>query len=172
LLKILSHLRNKGVSFECRIVGGGPLEHDLRSRLRELSLGQNVQLIGVLPYTETALLQRQWADVLLFTGLVAQDGDRDGLPNVIPEALAAGLPVITSPVAGTTEAITNGETGWVVPLDDYEGWAQAILQCAQSSLLINRLRERSYAWVKENFDASRNAATLSGAIRNALITRE
>ncbi len=169
LLEILSNLRGKGVAFECRIVGGGPLESALRARIRELSLEKSVQLFGVLPYDDTAQLQREWADVFLFTGLVAPDGDRDGLPNVIPEAMAAGLPVITSPVAGTTEAIVNGETGWVVPLDNLDAWREAILSSTNSSDAVESIRHRAHAWVLNNFDAFRNATMLADAIRHAVL---
>lgn len=172
LLNILSHLRNRGVAFECRIVGGGPLESELRARLRELSLEKNVQLLGALPYADTAKLQREWADVFMFTGLVAADGDRDGLPNVIPEAMAVGLPVITSPVAGTTEAIVHHETGWVIPLDEVNAWSDAILCATTDAKLIASIRVRAHAWVVNNFDASRNATGLATAIRHTVLGRQ
>ncbi len=171
LLDILRRLRERGVNFECRIVGGGPLESELRIRTLVLGLEKQVQFAGALPHETVARLQREWADVFLFTGVIAPDGDRDGLPNVIPEAMAAGVPVITSPVAGTTEAIIHGETGVVVPLDDLEGWGQAIQQLAVNTVFVEKLRQQAHAWVAENFDASRNAAALAEAVRHAVFGR-
>jgi glycosyltransferase involved in cell wall biosynthesis len=171
LLGILAHLRSSGVAFECRIVGGGPLEPALRARIRELNLEKQVQLLGMLPYSATAQLQREWADVFLFTGLVAPDGDRDGLPNVIPEAMAVGLPVITSLVAGTTEAIVNSETGWVVALDDWAGWRAAIISATRDTVFTEKIRLRAHTWVANNFDASRNASALANAIRHTVLGR-
>jgi glycosyltransferase involved in cell wall biosynthesis len=171
LLSMLNQLRKSGIAFECRIVGGGPLESALRAGIRELSLEKEVRLLGALPYEDTAQLQRNWADVFLFTGLVAPDGDRDGLPNVIPEAMAVGLPVITSPVAGTTEAIVSGETGWVVPLDDLDGWCAAILSATNDYALMEKVRVNAHRWVTNNFDASRNATLLAEAIRHAVLGR-
>lgn len=171
LLNILRRLQDRGTAFECRIIGAGPLEAELRSRARELGLENCVHFPGALPYPEVAKLQRAWADIFLFCGVIAADGDRDGLPNVIPEAMAAGLPVITSPVAGTTEAIIHGKTGWVVPLDDMNGWCEAINQLRHDTALVEKLRNEAHAWVRENFDAQVNATALAEAVRQAVFGR-
>lgn len=171
LLEILRRLQEQGADFECRIVGGGPLEAELRARAEVLKLTSRVKFTGALPHVAVAQLQREWADVFLFTGMVAPDGDRDGLPNVIPEAMVAGVPVITSPVAGTTEAITHGETGLVVPLTDLAGWVKGIKQLVEDEMRVEKLRRQAHAWVKENFDAHRNAAALAEAVRHAVFGR-
>jgi len=97
------------------------------------------------------------ADVLLHTGVIAPSGDRDGLPNVIPEAMSIGVIVITSPTAGTTEAITGGVNGLVVPVEDTAGWVAALRKIATDDELADRLRKAARAWVEENFNAHRNA---------------
>ncbi len=171
ILRILRQLRKRGVDFECRIVGGGPLEGDLRAMAREAELEHAVHFLGVQPYTEVAKLQREWADVFLFTGVIAPDGDRDGLPNVIPEAMAAGVPVVTSPVAGTTEAILHGETGLVVPLHDGGGWCEAIQRVARDNDFTEQLRRKAHAWVVENFDINKNSTALAEAVRHAVFGR-
>ncbi len=168
LLDILKQLRARGVVFECRIIGAGPLEAELRNRAHALALDGQVFFPGALPYGEVAKLQREWADIFLFTGIIAPDGDRDGLPNVIPEAMAVGLPVITSPVAGTTEAITHEETGLVIPLENQAGWCEGIIRLAGDAILADRLRRRAHTWVVENFDADNNAAALAEAVRHAV----
>jgi len=169
LLRVLRRLREGGIAFECRIVGGGALEQSLRARARELGIEDGVTFAGQLPYDEVATFQREWADVFLFTGVIAPDGDRDGLPNVIPEAMAAGVPVITSPVAGAMEAVNHGVTGWVVPMQDLDGWREAILRAAQSGHNVEAIRQRAHAWVAENFDATRNATALAEAVRHAVM---
>jgi len=169
LLRILRHLREHGISFECRIIGGGPLAGELRARVEELRLHDCVQLPGRLDYGAVAALRREWADIFLFMGIIAPDGDRDGLPNVIPEAMADGIPIVTSPVAGTTEAITNGATGLVAPLENLDAWRDAILRLAHDAKFAEKIRERAHAWVTENFDASRNAAQLAEAVRHAVM---
>ncbi len=169
LLRVVRHLRDGGIEVECRIVGGGPLQQALRARIRELALEHCVHLLGALPYVEVAKLQQEWADVFIFNGRIAPDGDRDGLPNVIPEAMATGVPVVTSPVAGTTEAIAHGETGFVVAPEDWNGWREAIVRAARDAALVENIRRQAHAWVKENFDSGRNATSLAEAVRHAVM---
>jgi glycosyltransferase involved in cell wall biosynthesis len=100
------------------------------------------------------------ADVLLHTGVVAPSGDRDGLPNVIPEAMSVGVLVVTSPTAGTTEAVSDGINGLVAPADDPEAWVAALRRLAADDALAERLRASARRWVVQNFDAHKNAARL------------
>jgi glycosyltransferase involved in cell wall biosynthesis len=101
-----------------------------------------------------------WADVLLHTGVVAASGDRDGLPNVIAEAMAAGVPVVTSPAAGTTEAVTDGVTGIVLAVDRPEAWVAALRRLSTDDAYCERLRRPARGWVEENFDVRKNTERL------------
>jgi glycosyltransferase involved in cell wall biosynthesis len=94
------------------------------------------------------------------TGIVAASGDRDGLPNVIPEAMSAGVVVVTTPQPGPLEAIADGETGLVVALADGKGWEAALCRIAEDDALAERLRRGARTWVETHFDARRNAASL------------
>jgi colanic acid/amylovoran biosynthesis glycosyltransferase len=169
LLLILRHLRAQGVKFECRLVGGGPMALELQARAVEYGLSDQFHLLGPQPYDAVAALQREWADCFLFTGLIAPDGDRDGLPNVIPEAMAAGVPVVTAPGSGAMEAVRTGDTGWVVPLADLAGWRDAIVSATRFTNLAAGVRQRAYAWVTENYSARRNAERLIEAVRQAIV---
>lgn len=159
-LRIYAALREAGVPFEARIVGDGPLRAELEERVRRSQLAEQVRFVGAVPpaqvWTELA-----WADVLLHTGIVAPSGDRDGLPNVIPEAMAAGVLVISSPVSGTTEAVLQQSTGLVVDVEPPLGWVVALRQLAEDDALAERLRHGARAWVEENYDARRNTAALA-----------
>jgi glycosyltransferase involved in cell wall biosynthesis len=104
--------------------------------------------------------QLAWADVLLHTGVVAPSGDRDGLPNVIPEAMAAGVLVVTSPVSATTEAVQQERTGLVCDVDLPLAWQVAFQRLAGDDELAERLRTAARRWVEENYDAHRNTARL------------
>jgi glycosyltransferase involved in cell wall biosynthesis len=112
--------------------------------------------------------QLTWADVLLHTGVIAPSGDRDGLPNVIPEALAIGVLVITSPTAATTEAVTHGVTGLVAPVDTPEAWIDALRRLATDDAFAEKLRAAGRVWVEENYDAHKNAARLRAHMLHAL----
>ncbi len=158
-LRIYATLQQAGFDFEARIVGDGPLEAALRAQVAQLGLAERVKFLGKLPSAEV-WTQLAWADVLLHTGIIAPSGDRDGLPNVIPEAMAAGVLVITSPVSATTEAIQQERTGLVADVDLPLAWQVALERLATDGALAERLRLAARRWVEENYDAHRNTARL------------
>jgi glycosyltransferase involved in cell wall biosynthesis len=165
-LAIYAALRQAGVDFEARIIGDGPLEAVLRAKTAALHLSDRVKFLGRLPSAQV-WEQLAWADVLLHTGVVAPSGDRDGLPNVIPEAMAAGVLVVTSPVSATTEAIQQERTGLVADVDLPLAWQVALDRLATDDALAERLRTAARQWVEENYDAHRNTARLAECFREA-----
>jgi colanic acid/amylovoran biosynthesis glycosyltransferase len=160
-LRIYAALKESGVAFEARIVGDGPLKAALENQSASLGVGELVTFTGHLPLAQV-WEQLAWADVLVHTGVIAPSGDRDGLPNVIPEAMSAGVMVVTSPAAGTTEAIHDGETGLVAEVTDAAAWVEALRALATDDERAERLRVAARAWVEINFDAHKNAARLHG----------
>ena len=158
-LRIYAELQQAGFEFEARIVGDGPLEAALRTKVAELGLAQRVKFLGRLPSAQV-WEQLAWADVLLHTGVIAPSGDRDGLPNVIPEAMAAGVLVVTSPVSATTEAIQQERTGLVADVDLPLAWQVALNRLATDDAIAERLRLAAHSWVEENYDAHRNTVRL------------
>ena len=163
-LRIYAELKKNGFDFAARIVGDGPLQPTLERMIAEQGLGDLVTLTGHLPQTEV-WRQLAWADVLVHTGVIAPSGDRDGLPNVIPEAMAAGTLVVTSPVAGTTEAIGQEVTGLVAEVTEIAAWEKALRRLATDDVLAGRLQLAARAWVDENYDAHKNAARLHQLFR-------
>ena len=166
-LAIYAALQAAGLGFEARIVGDGPLQAALAGRARELGLDQSVSFLGRL---EQAAVWEQlaWADVLLHTGIVAPSGDRDGLPNVIPEAMAAGVLVVTSPVSATTEAIQQERTGLVADVTQPQEWVVVLERLANNEALAERLRSAARRWVEENYDAHQNTARLAACFTEAM----
>jgi len=158
-LEIYARARRHGLPLEARLIGWGPLLGSMRRRARDLGLAESVRLEGRQP-PEAVAGALAWADVFVFTGKVARSGDRDGLPNVIAEAMAAGAVVVTSPVAGTGEAIRDGDTGLVRELQDVPGWLDALEQLARDDGLFERLQYRARNWVAREFDPARNALRL------------
>jgi glycosyltransferase involved in cell wall biosynthesis len=165
-IRIYAALRAGGVAFHARIVGDGPLRARLEKLSGELGVGSAVAFCGQVPPHEV-WDHLAWADVLLHTGVVAPSGDRDGLPNVIGEAMAAGVPVVTSPTAGTTEAVADGVTGIVVPVDRADAWVASVRRLSTEDDLAERLRSAGRAWVEENFDVHRNTGRLLERLRMA-----
>lgn len=165
-LRIYAALREAGVPFAARIIGDGPLRPELERLAGRLGIAAHVTFAGHLPQHEV-WNQLAWADVLLHTGVIAPSGDRDGLPNVIPEAMSVGVLVVTSPAAATTEAVTQGISGFVVPVDAVADWVSALRRLSADDPCAERLRAAARRWVEENFDAHRNAARLLAKFREA-----
>lgn len=166
-IRIYAALRAAGVAFEARIVGDGPLRPALEQLAGKLGVAAHVTFTGHLPQHDV-WTQLGWADVMLHTGVVAPSGDRDGLPNVIPEAMSIGVLVVTSPTAATTEAITHDETGLVAAVDDRAAWVQALQQLRTDDALADRLRRAARGWVEHNFNAHDNAARLFALFQRAI----
>jgi glycosyltransferase involved in cell wall biosynthesis len=165
-LRIYAALRDAGLEFSARIVGQGELRAKLEDEMARLGLGEQVIFTGeVAPAEVWAHLG--WADVLLHTGVVSPSGDRDGLPNVIPEAMAAGTLVLTSPAAATTEAIQHETTGLVAEVARPGEWVAALRRLAGDDALADRLRAAARRWTEENYDAHRNAARLQTCLEHA-----
>ncbi len=156
-----------GPAFEARIVGDGPLRAQLGELASRLDLNNEVSFLGHLPQPDV-WTQLEWADVLLHTGVVAESGDRDGLPNVIPEAMAAGTLVVTSPTSATTEAVSQGRTGLVADVDLPLAWIVALRRLSEDDRLAETLRGAARRWVEENYDAHKNPAQLVACFEKAM----
>ena len=166
-LRIYAALRAAGVPFHARIVGDGPLRPALEKLAGGLGIAAEVTFCGHLAQHQV-WEQFEWADVLLHTGVIAASGDRDGLPNVIPEAMSCGVVVVTSPTAGTTEAITDGVSGFVVPVEATAQWVAVLRRLSNDDAVAEQVRSQARRWVEENFDAHRNAARLLEAFEQGV----
>ncbi len=158
-LRVYAALKAANVDFVARIVGDGPLRQKLERLAGHLGVADRVTFAGQVPSHEV-WEHLAWADVLLHTGVVAPSGDQDGLPNVIAEAMAAGVPVITSPTAGTTEAVTDGVTGVVLPVEHPDYWVAALRRLSKDDAFCDTLRLSARRWVEENFDVRANTDRL------------
>ena len=125
LLNALDTLARSGRSFNCRIVGSGPLKDQLLASLVSLNLEATVELVGAR--TQPEIVQEyRFADVFVQASVVTSDGDRDGIPNSILEAMASGLAVVGTDVAGIPEVIDHKHNGLVVPPQDPDALAMAL----------------------------------------------
>jgi glycosyltransferase involved in cell wall biosynthesis len=159
-LSVYASLKARGLRFFAHIVGDGDELGALMEERGRLGLDQQVKFLGECPFNAVEA-QYRWADVFLFTGRVSADGDRDGLPNVIGEALAHGLPVLTTPGPGALEAIEHERTGLVCPAENPEAWADALARLAADPDLHEDLGLNGRAWVEHAFNSRRNAHRLA-----------
>jgi glycosyltransferase involved in cell wall biosynthesis len=158
--------RRPGRDFRCRIVGAGALEADLRAHIERLGLQGRVELTGPLPQREV-IGEMRGACVLAAPCVVARDGDRDGLPNVIQEALALGTPVVSTDVTGIPEVVRDGETGLQVPQRDPPALAEALDRLLTDPRLRVELAAGARRLIEAEFDIRRNAERRRALFRAA-----
>jgi glycosyltransferase involved in cell wall biosynthesis len=131
-------------------VGGGPLLNELRARSERLAIAGRIAWHGAQPQPRVIELLRA-ADLFVLPARIAADGDRDGLPNVLLEAMASALPVVTTPVSAIPEAVEDGRNGFLVPPDDPAALAVAIARLARDPALRRRLGAAARADVVSRF---------------------
>jgi len=143
LIDAAAELARSGRSFQVRILGDGPLRADLEARVDALGIGERVRFEGEVSREKVA---RTLAGATLFAlPCVVVDGRRhDGLPVAILEAMAAALPVVTTPVGGIPEAIVSGENGRLVPPGDSSALQRTLAELLDDQALRRGLG--SAAW--------------------------
>jgi glycosyltransferase involved in cell wall biosynthesis len=117
LLAALALLRDEGRRFRCAIYGDGPLRDELADQRDRLGLHDIVTFAGACPPADL-VPAFQAADVFVLTPVIGADGDRDGVPNVLVEAMACGVPVVSTTVGGIPELVTHGDDGLLAPPHD------------------------------------------------------
>ena len=159
LIEACRILRDSGRTVCCKIVGYGE-EHDgLASLIARHGLGKAVQLVGRLTQEEVIALYRR-AAIFALPCQVASDGDRDGIPNVLLEAMAMELAVVSTEVSGIPEVIEDGVNGRLVRPGDAQALAAAIAGLLDDASLRRRLGQAGRGTVARLFHADDNLQTL------------
>ena len=159
LLNILQTLKNQNVPFELKIIGGGILGNEIRRKIKLMGLVNEVKILGHIDESEIEKFYLS-SDAFLFTGIVASNGDRDGIPNVIPEAMSHGLLVLASNRAGSSEAFVDGESGF--SLDPYSpsNWVNLLAQFYRFPQNFVEIRKSAVVRAKSCFSAKVNCEKL------------
>ncbi len=155
LIHALAMLRTEGVAFECRIVGEeGPATRNLARAILENDLEGQCRLDPPEPHHQLRQ-SYAWADVFVLPCRIDDSGDRDGIPNVLAEAMATGLGVISTTVSGIPEIVTHGEHGLLVHPDSATELSGAIAKLASDDKLRIQLGVAASQRIAEIFDADR-----------------
>lgn len=160
LLMALHQSSLAGHSWRLRIVGGGELEPALRQQANALGLERQVDWVGPASQEQLVAEHLAVADLFVLPAIIAADGDRDGLPTTLVEAMACGVPVITTAIPGVDEAAPDPEAGWLVPPHDPAALARSIEQVladpGECAARVRRARRR----VETCFDVRANVPQL------------
>ena len=166
LIEACRILRDRGRTFECALVGGGPLDTILQTRIERANLGNLVRLLGPKPQAEVRKLLAS-SHVFALASVPEAGGGSDNLPTVIVEAMLAEMPVVATRIAGIPEMITDGETGFLVSPKDPLALASAIEKLLADPLLANRLGARARQFAEQTFAIEKT----TGALKHLLVRR-
>lgn len=164
-VKACGILKKRKVNFEAVIVGeSGDAEPKVRRYIEDNDLTSQIQLAGSMPQTRLFTEYRQ-ADVFCLPCRILENGDRDGIPNVMVEAMACGVPVVTTNISGIPEVISNGRNGLLVAPDDPTALADSLEKIYIDKPLSARLSNAALKTVKEKFNGEISARKLAELFR-------
>jgi colanic acid/amylovoran biosynthesis glycosyltransferase len=167
LIDSFTRLLARGVDFTATLVGEGEEREAIRARIEAAGLASRVELAGALDQARVRTLMQE-ATLLCLPCKIGADGNRDALPTVLLEALASGLPCISTPVTGIPEILDDGRCGQLVPEDDVPATARAI-ECLFADPALRAAHAASGRRRAEQlFDARASARTLHGWFESAL----
>jgi glycosyltransferase involved in cell wall biosynthesis len=161
IYKALKLLRDRQVAFWHTHIGGGEEREKILSLIKELGLASVTQLLGTRPHA-VVLEHYKNADLFVLGCEVAPDGDRDGIPNVLMESMAMGVPVVATNISGIPELVENEKTGLLVPPADPDKLAGAMLRLLTDAQLRNQVAAAGRQRVVKDFDNRRLVQDLAG----------
>ena len=171
LLEACRLLKERGYCFHCDIVGYGPQQKIMEGIIQELELNDVVHLLGKLTHDELISYYRN-ATVFALPCVVAGDGDRDGIPNVLLEAMAMEKPVISTTISGIPEVVKSVKNGLLVPPGDAKALADVIALLFKEPQLREALGKAGRNTVCERFSVSRNISRLASLLNETLEIHE
>jgi glycosyltransferase involved in cell wall biosynthesis len=159
LLRACHLLMQEGAEFQCEIIGDGPDRSSLEQLWRDLGLEDTVTFVGAKP---NAAVMNRYLDASIFVlpCVIASNDDRDGIPNVLLEAMANELPIISTPVSGIPEILQDEVTGLMSKSGDEESLADAMSRLLRDPGLRVALGRRGREVVREHFDIHKNIGRL------------
>lgn len=159
LIEACRRLRERGVAFDCDIVGDGPLRPSLERRIRRAGLSGHVRLLGAQPQEEVRRRIGE-ASVFVLSSVVATDGQMEGIPVALMEAMAAGVPVVASRLSGIPELVVDGQTGTLVEPGDSAALADALAGVLGGARAGLRMAEAGARKVRADFTLEGTVAAL------------
>ena len=151
LLQACAELQRRGFDFRCRIIGDGPQRDHLQASVQTQGLEGHVLMLGAVKQEDLLAYYRS-ADLFALTCAVAADGDRDGIPVALMEAMAMEVPVVSTRVSGIPELIRSMQEGVLVEAGDAAAVADSIVFLAGHPAEARQMALRGRQKVREQFD--------------------
>lgn len=164
LIQACKLLHERGVNFACYFVGDGPDEMDLKNQVEAYGIDEHIHFLGRRTRDEIVDLLHK-VDVVVAPSVPSSDGRREGIPVVLMEAMASGLPVIASRLSGIPELVEDGSNGFLIPPGDVLAIADALGILHEDQSLRQRLGKAGRRKVVQEFDIYKSAAMLADFFR-------
>jgi glycosyltransferase involved in cell wall biosynthesis len=161
-------LRNRGVDFECSIAGTGPIVEDLREQVVASGLDGSVHILGERVPDRDLLDFLHQGNAYCLPCVWASDNDVDGIPAALMEAMASGLPVVSTRIAGIPDLVIDEESGLLVPSEDATALADALQRIADEDGLADHLVKGASKVIEERFNLDTCVAPLVARYRKIL----
>lgn len=142
-----------------RIAGDGQLLAKLREQVKKLRLTNKVDFLGAIPHQEV-VKEMEKAHVFVLASTTTRDGNQEGIPNVIKEAMATGLPIVSTWHAGIPELVRDGKTGYLVPERDTDAMAERLLSLIRNPEIWGKMGKRGRKIVTQSFDLQKQVLEL------------
>jgi len=167
LLKAISILRKQDRNIKCVLIGNGPLRNQITDQIEHLKIQDAVIMVG----TKTQEEVLEWlkkSDCFVLPSIIGPGGRKEGIPNVLIEALSCGLPVVATNISGIPEIIKDRESGLLVLPEDVDALVAAISYIQDHPLLAQKLGMAGREIVKRDFNIEENAKKLWNLFMNVL----
>jgi glycosyltransferase involved in cell wall biosynthesis len=151
ILEALALLKDQDLDFEYTLIGDGDDMEEVMAQIFHLGLQNQCRYLGVRTHREV-VHEFARADLFVLGCKVAANGDRDGIPNVMVESLAMGLPAVGTTVSALPEIVHDGQTGLLVPPEEPEAMARAMRRLLTDESLRHDVIAAGQQLVQESFD--------------------
>ncbi len=171
LIEACRILNGRGEDFTCALIGGGPLKDRYERLIRDYGLQEIITIKGFLTQEE---VKKELDDSMIFVlpCVVLENGEKDILPNVLKEAMAMEIPVVTSDICGIEELVRHNENGLLVPSRDSAAVADAIEKLLKSGELRERLGKKGRETIEKDFNAVEESKKLEKIFREVMVSSQ
>ncbi len=167
LIEACRLLKEQGVRFRCEVIGDGPMRRELEQMIRDKGVGDVIQLVG--PRAQHEVIRMMTAAALfVLPSIIAPDGQMEGIPVALMEAMASGLAVVSTSISGIPELVDDGENGLLVPPKDASGLARAIRTLLESPELARSFGARGREKVRAEFSIGPCVAKIVDRLRKEM----
>lgn len=167
LVTAIELLHIKGIQATCTIIGEGPLKKTIQKSIKDKGLQH---FVSIKNFLAPSLIKKEYLshDIFVLPAKVATNGDRDGIPNVLLEALAMRIPTISTDISGIPELISHKQTGLIIPQNSPHEIVQQVVELISSPKLVEKIRAKGLLHVIDKFDLEDCCEELLTCFKNEL----